>query len=454
MKTSLKKIVGAMIVAVMCFSFVTAAGCLKEINPEKCEHSWVAGKIITEPTYETEGEQEYVCEYCDSTKIEKIAKLACETHNWETKGTVEPTYVTDGYKVKKCSVCGKEEKETLSKLIVATEKMTLEQLNAKERDGFVKNATDENKYATVGVELGEVSMSDINYSEHSTGYQGKGLMIGSTNLNYYNAPNPAAGTYSFVFSNGTVTSASKGYTSIDGYNNASVYMLLPSFSDVVFENVTFKGVISFDIQKYTAGWSKLNSLSFKNCTFEGIIIGTIPAQNVIFDGCEFKNYTNETSANNSNPIWWRNDMEGDDGNEHPLLSFLFVNNTVTSTRPVKIERIGRHSNEKNYTVKFVFLDNKFDISAQEGDTNTKNMAINIGQFDNTSRFILVDDGNTISETTKSLYTAALKSGSNQYIANVAGTKILDRNGNDKEITATVWKTTTDETFVMKTTTAE
>lgn len=147
-------------------------------------------------------------------------------------------------------------------------------------------------------------------------------------------------------------------------------------------------------------------------------------------------------------------MEGNDGNEHPLLSFLFVNNTVTSTRPVKIERIGRHSNEKNYTVKFVFLDNKFDISTQTGDTNTKNMAINIGQFDNTSRFILVDDGNTISETTKSLYTAALSSGSNQYIADVPGTRILDRNGKDKEITATMWKTTTDETFVMKTTAAE
>ena len=454
MKTTFKKIIGAALVAVMCFAFVMAAGCLKEIDPAKCEHSWIAGRIITEPTYETEGEQEYVCAYCDSIKTEKLAKLGCDEHTWETKETVEPTYVTDGYKVKKCSVCGKEEKETLSKFIVATETMTLAQLNSKTRTDFVKNANDENKYATVGVELGEVGMSDIDYSEHSTGYQGKGLMIGSTNLNWYNAPNPEAGTYSFVFSNGTVTSASKGYASIDGYNNASVYMLLPSFSDVVFENVTFKGVISFDIQKYTAGWSKLNSLSFKNCTFEGIIIGTIPAQNIIFDGCEFKNFINETSANNSNPIWWRNDIEGSDGNEHPLTSFLFVNNTVTSTRPVKIERIGRHSVEQNYTVKFVFLDNKFDISAQEGDTNTKNMAINIGQFDNTSRFILVDGGNNISQNTVSLYTAALSSGSNQYIANVAGTKILDRNGNDKEITATVWKTTTNETFVMKTTTAE
>ena len=143
MKTSFRKIVGAMIVAVMCFSFVTAAGCLKEIDPAKCEHSWVAGKIITEPTLDTDGEQEYVCEYCDSIKTEKLAKLGCDEHTWETKETVEPTYVTDGYKVKKCSVCGKEEKETLSKLIVATETMTLAQLNSKTRTDFVKNANDE-----------------------------------------------------------------------------------------------------------------------------------------------------------------------------------------------------------------------------------------------------------------------------------------------------------------------
>ncbi len=95
------------------------------------------------------------------------------------------------------------------------------------------------------------------------------------------------------------------------------------------------------------------------------------------------------------------------------------------------------------------LDNTFDISKQAGDSETKNMAINIGQRDNTSKFILTDDGNTISAGTASLYTAALGSGSNQYVA-VSGSKVLDRNGNDKVITAMVWKTTTGETFEMKT----
>ena len=122
---------------------------------------------------------------------------------------------------------------------------------------------------------------------------------------------------------------------------------------------------------------------------------------------------------------------------------MFVNNNVTSTRPVKIERVGW-----NCTAKVTIMNNTFDISAQAGDTETKNMAINIGQKDSTSKLILVDEGNTISANTASLYTAALGSGSNQYIA-VSGSKVLDGNGNEKVITAMVWKTTTGETFELK-----
>ena len=169
---------------------------------------------------------------------------------------------------------------------------------------------------------------------------------------------------------------------------------------------------------------------------------------VTFDGCTFNNYTNTTYANNSNPIWWRAGTgywgTGADESVHSLKEFTFVNNKVASTRPVKIERIGW-----NCTAGITILDNTFDISKQAGDSATKNMAINIGQKDNTSKFILTDDGNTISAGTASLYTAALGSGSNQYVA-VSGSKVLDRNGNDKVITAMVWKTTTGETFEMKT----
>ena len=126
---------------------------------------------------------------------------------------------------------------------------------------------------------------------------------------------------------------------------------------------------------------------------------------VTFDGCTFNNYTNTTYANNSNPIWWRAGTgywgTGADESVHSLKEFTFVNNKVTSTRPVKIERMGW-----NCTAKITILDNTFDISKQAGDSATKNMAINIGQRDNTSKFILTDDGNTISASTATTSTQA------------------------------------------------
>ena len=304
------------------------------------------------------------------------------------------------------------------------------------------------KHDPVEVALGNTEAGDIAYSEHNSGYTGKGVMLGSTKLNSYAAAPAKAGEYTFVFKNGTINSAATGYSSIDNLKDTSVYMLVPGNSDVVFENMTFNGVVSFDIQMYTSPWSYLHSITFKNCTFNGIVVGSCPAEKATFDGCTFNNYTNTTYANNSNPIWWRAGTgywgTGADESVHSLKEFTFVNNTVTSTRPVKIERIGW-----NCTVGITILDNTFDISKQAGDSETKNMAINIGQRDNTSKFILTDDGNTISAGTASLYTAALGSGSNQYVA-VSGSKVLDRNGNDKVITAMVWKTTTGETFEMKT----
>ena len=299
--------------------------------------------------------------------------------------------------------------------------------------------------APVEVTLGDTTPTDIAYSEHSSGYTGKGVMLGSTNLNKYGITPAAEGEYKFTFKDGTINSAATGYTSIDGFKDTSVYMLVPGNSDVVFENMTFNGVVSFDIQKYTAPWSNLNSITFKNCTFNGIIIGTCPASNVTFDGCTFNAYTNTESANNSNPIWWREDTEGSDANANPIKTFTFVNNKVTGTRPVKIERIG-----KTVSPIFTIKNNTFDISAQAGDTATKNIAINIGMGENPNLpFTLIDEGNTISSNTAALYTASLTGGSNWY-KEVSGMKVLDGNGNNKTITAMVWKTTTGETFQLKT----
>ncbi|HAX30200.1 MAG TPA: hypothetical protein DCX96_02855, partial [Oscillibacter sp.] len=303
---------------------------------------------------------------------------------------------------------------------------------------------DENgKVSPVEVTLGNTAAADISYSENNSGYTGKGVMLGSTKLNSYAAAPAEIGEYKFTFKNGIITSEATGYQEPDGGNgpkNSSVYMMVPGNSDVVFENMTFNGVVSFDIQKYTSPWSNLNSITFKNCVFNGIIVGTCPADNVTFDGCVFNNYTNSPYANNSNPIWWRSDTEGTGANANPIKTFTFVNNKVTSTRPVKIERIDGAT--------LTFKNNYFDISKQNGDTVTKNMAINIGQRTNTSAFTLIDEGNTISKNTASLYTAALGNGSNQYVA-VSGNKVLDGSGNAKVITAMVWKTTTGETFEMK-----
>ena len=160
---------------------------------------------------------------------------------------------------------------------------------------------EDGKIAPVEVTLGNLEAEDIQYTENRTGYTGKGVMLGSTSLNRYNAEVPEVGAYSFTFKDGVIDGTVKGYESIDGATTNSVYMLVPGNSDVVFENMTFNGVVSFDIQKYTSPWSNLNSISFKNCTFNGIIIGTCPASNVTFDGCTFNNYKNETKANTPTP---------------------------------------------------------------------------------------------------------------------------------------------------------
>ena len=350
-------------------------------------------------------------------------------------------FVADGYSV----VAEKHGDDTWYKVVKTPEGQltTTEKLNGELELGNIEK--DENgKKKQVAVLMGDNEAADIAYSEHSSGYTGKGVLLGSTKLNKYGNAPAGVGEYSFLFSNGTINSAATGYASIDGYKNTSVYMLLPANSNVTFENMTFNGVVSFDIQKYTSPWSNLNSLTFKNCTFNGIIIGTCPASNVTFDGCTFNSYTNTTSANNSNPIWWREDTEGNGANANPIKTFTFVNNKVTGTRPVKIERIG-----KTVSPVFTIKNNTFDISKQAGDKETKNMAINIGMGENPNLpFTLIDDGNTISANTAALYTASLTGGSNWY-KETSGMKVLDGKGNAKVITAMVWKTTTGATFELK-----
>ena len=350
-------------------------------------------------------------------------------------------FVADGYSV----VAEKHGSDTWYKVVKTPEGQltTTEKLNGTlELENIEKDKNGKKKQ--VAVLMGDNDAADIDYKQNNSGYTGKGVLLGSTKLNKYGIAPAGVGEYSFLFSEGTINSAATGYASIDGYKDTSVYMLLPANSDVTFENMTFNGVVSFDIQKYTSPWSNLNSLTFKNCTFNGIIIGTCPASNVTFDGCTFNSYTNTAYANNSNPIWWREDTEGSGANANPIKTFTFVNNKVTGTRPVKIERIG-----KTVSPVFTIKNNTFDISKQAGDTETKNMAINIGMGENPNLpFTLIDDGNTVSANTAALYTASLTGGSNWY-KETSGMKVLDGEGNAKVITAMVWKTTTGATFELK-----
>ena len=78
-------------------------------------------------------------------------------------------------------------------------------------------------------------------------------------------------------------------------------------------------------------------------------MGAIAAQTLTFNGCEFKNYTNTTDANSSNPTWIRpaygnwtqGDNEGQGSDFRSLTTINFTDNKVTSTRPVKIEYISQ-----------------------------------------------------------------------------------------------------------------
>ena len=454
---------------------LTLVGCAEH------ECSWDEGKVTFPPTCTENGEMTYTCTGCGATKTETIAALG---HKWDGgETTTEATCEKEGVKTFKCTACGATRTETIEKVDHNLGEdykcsmcgnyfySSLAEFNSKVT---LENSKKNSKNVVVTVNLGYEKFGDIAYSEKRTGYTGKGLLIGripSNNnennpLNWYGATPAEKGLYKYIFRGGTITSSSTGYESIDGLKDTSVYMLVPSNSDIVFDGVTFEGVFSFDVQRYTSPWSFLNSITFKNCTFNGIIVGTAPAYNVSFEGCTFNSYTNTTYANNSNPIWWRAGA-GDWSSAGiemavTLQSLNFINNKVYGSRPVKFERIGLWSsnNDVPYIPEIKILDNYFDISYEnsadyedvEGTSvkkdEEKHMAINIGQYSNKSSFTLYDDGNTISKGTKSLYTAALSSGSNQYIE-VSGTRILDRNGNPKEITALVWKTSTDETFTMK-----
>ena len=325
---------------------------------------------------------------------------------------------------------------------------TLAQFNALTRQQYIdaQNQLGGTMYVTVD-----------DYSYDTNGVLGNGVRddtVGQTpdhsKMNAYGENgylgngNDGANGKTVVFVGSSITSNTTGYTSIDNIGT-KLLLAVPAYTNVVFSGITFNGVISIDYQLYTSPWSQLGKVDFENCTFNGIIVGAMATQSLVFNSCRFNNYTNTTDANNSNPTWIRpaygnwspDDNKGQGSDFRSLTSITFTNNKVISTRPVKFERISQWK----VTTKLTATNNSFDISAQNGDTSTKNVGMYFGA---NAAFDLVVEKNTKSANTAGLYTIPA-----DQTALPEGSTIKNTNGTDVKLTdVMVWKTTTDEKLTL------
>ena len=325
---------------------------------------------------------------------------------------------------------------------------TLAQFNALTRQQYIdaQNQLGGTMYVTVD-----------DYSYDTNGVLGNGVRddtVGQTpdhsKMNAYGENgylgngNDGANGKTVIFVGSSITSNTTGYTSIDNIGT-KLLLAVPAYTNVVFSGITFNGVISIDYQLYTSPWSQLGKVDFENCTFNGIIVGAMATQSLVFNSCRFNNYTNTTDANNSNPTWIRpaygnwsaGDNEGQGSDFQSLTSITFTNNTVISTRPVKFEYISQWDIRSTVTA----IGNSFDISAQNGDTSTKNVGMYFGA---NAAFDLVVEKNTKSANTAGLYTIPA-----DQTALPEGSTIKNTNGTDVKLTdVMVWKTTTDEKLTL------
>ena len=288
---------------------------------------------------------------------------------------------------------------------------TLAQLGAMTRDEYI--AAQERLGGTMCVTVGDYSYTTNGTLGNGVRNDTPGQTPDHSKINAYgengyrDAGNDGANGKNIVFVDGTITSGATGYTSIDNIGT-SLLLAVPAYTHVTFQGITFNGVISIDYQLYTSPWSQLGKVDFENCTFNGIIVGAMATQSLVFNSCRFNNYTNTTDANNSNPTWIRpaygnwskGDNEGQGNDFRSLTTINFTNNTVTSTRPVKFEYISQWDIRSTVTA----IGNSFDISAQDGDTKTKNVGLYLGAHTSTNAFDLTVDNNTKSDNTAALYT--------------------------------------------------
>lgn len=320
---------------------------------------------------------------------------------------------------------------------------TLAELGAMTRADYIaaQTALGGTMYVTVG-----------NYSYDTDGVLGNGVrndkpgqapnhdQLNSYAENgYLGDQNDGANGKNIVFVGSSITSGVTGYTSIDNIGT-SLLLAVPAYTNVTFKGITFNNVMSFNYQLYTSPWSQLGELKFDGCTFNGIIIGSIAAQTLTFNGCTFENFKNTTKANNSNPTWIRpaygnwtpSDNKGQGEDFRSLTKINFTNNKVTSTRPVKFEYISQWDVTSTITVD----GNTFNISAQEGDTKVKNVGMYFGSHTNENAFNLILGTNEKIGTTAALYTL----NENQTSLPV-GSTVKDLSGNEITVTdALEWKT--------------
>lgn len=329
---------------------------------------------------------------------------------------------------------------------------TLKELSEMTRDEYI--AAQETLSGTMYVEIGDYSYGTNGVLGNGVRNDTPGQTPDHSKLNayaengYLGNKNDGANGKNIIFVGGSITSGVKGYASIDT-TGTSLLLAVPAYTNVTFEGVTFNNVMSFDYQLYTSPWSQLGELKFSGCTFNGIIVGAIAAQTLTFDGCTFTAYTNTASENNSNPTWIRpaygnwtkGDNEGQGNNFKSLTTINFINNTVTSTRPVKFERIAQWEMDTKVTV----TGNEFDIKS---DGSSKNVGLYFGA---NAKFDLTLDGNEKLGTTSALYTAVYSApNGTSYAGLPAGSTVKDSNGADVEVAGVIWKST--DALTLKTTT--
>ena len=313
------------------------------------------------------------------------------------------------------------------------------------RDQFEKMTRDE--YIAAQERLkGTMYVAVGDYSYTTNGTLGNGVRNDTTGqtenrnvLNGYNSngylgeKNDGANGKNIVFVGGTITSGATGYTDID-HIGTSLLLAVPAYTHVTFQGITFNGVISIDYQLYTGPWSQLGCVDFENCTFNGIIVGAMATQSLVFNNCTFNNYTNADSPNNSNPTWIRpaygnwspDDNKGQGSDFRSLTSITFTNNKVTGTRPVKFERISQWE----VTTKLTATSNSFDIKSDGG--KVKNIGMYFGAD---APFNLVVEKNTKSADTAALYTLP----ENQNTLPVGSTIKNTNNTNVKLTDVVTWK---------------